>query len=86
MKLEMKNVAGEEIPTIIAECLKCGGPIAVRECDFMLSRPLQCRCCHHERFLSYREYVTTFDSIAPKLLAYSVSRIDTRGSCRHRHH
>ncbi|MBT0665431.1 hypothetical protein KI809_14075 [Geobacter pelophilus] len=83
MKLEMRNIAGEDTPTIIAECLKCGGAIAVRERDFLMSRPLQCCCCHHERFLSYREYVQTFDSMAPRLLAYSVSRIGKGDNCRH---
>lgn len=85
MKLEMQKVAGEEVPLIVAECLKCGGAIAVKECDFKISRPLQCRCCHHQQFLSYREYVTTVDSIAPQLLAYSVSRIDPGRGCRQRH-
>lgn len=86
MKLEMQKIAGEETPTIIAECLKCGGAISVRERDFLLSRPLQCRGCNHERFLSYREYVVTFDSIAPRLLAHSVSRIDKAGRQAPRHH
>lgn len=86
MKLEMQKIAGEETPTIIAECLKCGGAISVLERDFMLSKPLHCRRCHHERFLSYREYIVTFDSIAPRLLAHSISRIDRGDSCHRRHH
>ena len=86
MKLEMQSIAGEETPTIIAECLKCGGAISVRERDFLLSRPLHCRSCNHERFLSYREYVVTFDSIAPRLLAHSVSRLDKGGCCNNHHH
>jgi len=83
MKLQMQKIAGKETPTIIAECLECGGAISVLERDFMLSRPLHCHCCNHERFLSYREYVVTFDTIAHKLLAFSVSKIDNQGSCRH---
>lgn len=86
MKLEMQKIAGEEVPLIIAECRECGGAIAVTERDFKLSRPLQCRSCHNQRFLSYREFVTTVDSIAPQLLAYSVSRIDPGRGCRNRHH
>lgn len=74
MKLEMHNIEGVDTPTIIVECMKCGGSIAVRERDFMLSRPLHCLGCNHERFISYREYVVTFNSIAPSLLAHSISR------------
>ena len=85
MQLEMQNIAVEEIPTIIVECISCGGSIAVRERDFMLSRPLHCCRCHHDRFLSYREYVVTFDSLAPQLLAHSISRMDRR-TIHHRHH
>jgi hypothetical protein len=83
MKLEMRKIAGEETPTIIAECMECGGAIDVLERDFMISRPLHCSCCNHERFLSYREYVVAFDSIAHKLLAFSVSRIDKGDSSLH---
>ena len=85
MKLEMKTIAGEEVPTIVVECARCGSGIAVRERDFMMSRPLHCCACHHDRFLSYREYVLTFDSVAPQLLAFSVSRME-RGSAHHRRH
>ncbi|GAM09813.1 hypothetical protein OR1_02095 [Geobacter sp. OR-1] len=86
MKLELRNIAGEDTPTIVAECMKCGGAIAVLERDFMMSRPLHCHRCNHERFLSYREYVVTFDSMAPRLLAYSVLRIGKGTGCSSRHH
>lgn len=85
MKLEMQKIEGVDTPTIIAECLKCGSAISVRERDFMLSRPLQCNGCNHKRFLSYREYVVTFDSIAPRMLAHSIQRIDKGCNCL-RHH
>ena len=75
MRLEIHTIAGEETPTVIAECLECGSIIAVRERDFLFSRPLHCNLCHHERTLSYREFILICDAIAPQLLAHSVSRL-----------
>ncbi len=78
VKLEIQTVDGEQVPTIIAECMKCGNSIAVVERDYLLSRPLRCSRCNHERSLSYREYVVTCDSIAPQLLAHSAARLDKK--------
>lgn len=86
MKLEFKNISGEKIPTIIVECVQCGSGIEVREREFMLSRPIHCSSCHNERNLSYREYVITYDSIAPQLLAHTISRFDSNRTHFGRHH
>lgn len=86
MKLEFKNISGERIPTIIVECVECGNGIEVIEREFMLSRPVHCNSCHKERNLSYREFVVTYDSIAPQLLAHTISRFDSNRTHFGRHH
>lgn len=74
MHLEFHKIAEEEIPTVIAECDACGGVIQIPERDFLLSRPLDCSSCHHQRYLSYREYVTLADAFAAQLLNYAIAR------------
>jgi len=82
MKLEIKNISGEQVPTVIADCTQCGGAISVRERDFLFSRPLHCNACNHVRTLSYREYVLACNSLAPQLLEYSISRMAKRRGIR----
>lgn len=86
MKLEFRYISGEQIPTIIVDCVECGNDIEVKERDFRLSRPLHCDSCHNERSLSYREYVITSNAIAPQLLAHTISRFDRNRTHRGRHH
>ncbi|MBT0654337.1 hypothetical protein [Geomobilimonas luticola] len=74
MHLEFHKIAEEEVPTVIAQCDACGGVIHIPERDFLLSRPLDCTSCHHQRYLSYREYVTLADAFAAQLLNYTVAR------------
>jgi hypothetical protein len=83
LKLEIKTISGEPVPTIIAECIHCGDPISVIERDFLYSRPLHCSNCNHDHTMSYREYVTTFSSLGPELLAFSRTRLTKTIPFRH---
>ena len=74
MRLEFQKIADKEMPTVVAECDRCGGDIPIPEKDFRFSRPLDCGFCHHQRFLSYREFVTFADAIACKLLHMAAIR------------
>jgi len=72
MKLEFKNIAGEEVAFIILDCEACGAPLPVPERDLKTSRPLECSACCHVRPLSYREYVTITDRYSAALLGFLV--------------
>lgn len=80
MRLEFHTIAGEDVPTVVAPCNRCGGDIFIRQRDFLLSRPLDCDYCHHQRYLSYREFITFADAIAFRLLHRAVSRHGSEGN------
>ena len=75
MRLEFKHIAGEEVAFIVLDCTVCGEHIPIPEREMKTSRPVRCALCNNSRHLSYREYITITDKIAPELLEHAVIKL-----------
>lgn len=75
MRLEFKHVAGEEVAIIVLDCTVCGERIPIPEREMKTTTPVTCSVCNHARHLSYREYITITDKIAPELLEHAVIKL-----------
>ena len=74
MRLELRTIGSEQVPSVITECTHCGREISVPERDFLMTRPLGCTNCNHQTNISYREYVTLCNSFGHLLLAHAITK------------
>jgi DNA-directed RNA polymerase subunit RPC12/RpoP len=75
MKIELRTVAGEEVPALVFKCEHCSHEYALKMEEVMTTRPYRCAGCDVSRFITYREYLAVHEKFAAVLLDFTIARI-----------
>lgn len=75
MKIELRDISGEETPVLVFGCDRCAAEYVVPLEEVGTTHPCRCSSCDTPRYLSYREYVDLQERYAATLLDFTVARL-----------